>query len=70
MYKAHIFQEALNAVMDETEVEREQILSGCKQEEVVDARSLLIKVMNEKGLYPVQISQITGIGFRSITKFL
>lgn len=70
MYKKQIYQEVLSAVVDATEVEMDQILSGCKQEEVVDARSMLIKLMNEKGLYPVQISQITGICLRSITKFL
>lgn len=70
MYKVQIFQEVLPAVVEETEVEQEQILSGCKQEEVVDARSLLIKLMNDKGLYPVQISKITGINIRSVTQFL
>lgn len=65
-----IFQETLAAVIEETELERAQILSGCKQEEVVDARSLLIKLMNDKGLYPVQISKITGINIRSVTQFL
>lgn len=70
MYKIQIFQEVLPAVVEEMEVEQEQILSGCKQEEVVDARSLLIKLMNDKGLYPVQISKITGINIRSVTQFL
>lgn len=70
MYKVKIFQEVLPAVVEEMEVEQEQILSGCKQEEVVDARSLLIKLMNDKGLYPVQISKITGINIRSVTQFL
>jgi hypothetical protein len=70
MYKVQIFQEVLPAVVEEMEVEQEQILSGCKQEEVVDARSLLIKLMNDKGLYPVQISKITGINIRSVTQFL
>lgn len=70
MYKAQIFQEAISAVVEETEIDREQILSGCKREEVVDARALLVKVMNEKGLYPIQICRLTGIGLRSITKFL
>ena len=68
--KAQIFQEVLSAVVEETEVTREQILSGVKSEEVVDARSLLIKVMNEKGLYPTQISQTTGICARSVDRFL
>lgn len=70
MYKVQIFQEVLSAVVDITDVEQEQILSGCKQEEVVDARSLLIKLMSDKGLYPMQISKTTGINSRSVTKFL
>ena len=68
--KAQIFQEVLSAIVEETEIEKEQILSGVKSEEIVDARSLLIKVMNEKGLYPTQISQITGICARSVDRFL
>lgn len=70
MYKMQIFQDTLSAVVEAMEVEQEQILSGCKQEEVVDARSLLIKLMNDKGLYPVQISKITGLNNRSVTQFL
>lgn len=70
MYKMQIFQETLSAVMEATEVEQEQILSRCKQEEVVDARAMLVKLMNDKGLYPVQISKITGLGIRSVTQFL
>lgn len=70
MYKMQIFQDTLSAVVEAMEVEQEQILSGCKQEEVVDARSLLIKLMNDKGLYPVQISKITGLNSRSVTQFL
>lgn len=70
MYKMQIFQETLSAVVDITDVEQEYILSGCKQEEVVDARALLIKLMSDKGLYPVQISKVTGIHNRSVTKFL
>ena len=68
--KAQIFQEVLSAVVEETEIEKEQILSGIKSEEVVDARSLLIKVMNERGLYPTQINQTTGLCYRSIDRFL
>lgn len=70
MYKMQIFQETLSAVVEAMEVEQEQILSGCKQEEVVDARSLLIKLMSDKGLYPVQISHLTGLNNRSVTQFL
>ena len=65
-----IFQDTLAAVVEAMEVEQNQILSGCKQEEVVDARSLLIKLMSDKGLYPVQISKITGLNSRSVNQFL
>ena len=70
MYKMQIYQETLAAVVDATEVEQNQILSGCKQEEVVDARSLLVRLMADKGLYPVQISNLTGLNVRSVTQFL
>lgn len=65
-----IFQDTLSAVVEAMEVEQNQILSGCKQEEVVDARSLLIKLMSDKGLYPLQISKITGLNSRSVNQFL
>lgn len=68
--KAQILQEVLSAVVEETEIPREQILSGVKSEEVVDARSLLIKLLYERGLYPTQISQMTGICSRSVDRFL
>jgi hypothetical protein len=70
MYKMQIYQETLAAVVDATEVEQDQILSGCKQAEVVDARSLLVRLMADKGLYPVQISNLTGLNVRSVTQFL
>jgi hypothetical protein len=70
MYKMQIMQEVLSSVVDVTDIEQESILSGCKQEEVVDARALLIRLMRDKGLYPVQISKLTGINSRCVTRFL
>lgn len=70
MYKMEIFQETLSAVVDETGLTSEQILSNGKEEELVDARSILVKVMNERGLYPIQISRFTGICPRSVNRFL
>ena len=70
MYKMLIFQETLSAVVDETGLEREQILSKGKEEELVDARSVFIKILNERGLYPIQISRFTGICQRSVNRFL
>jgi hypothetical protein len=70
MYKMQIYLDTLSAVAEETEVEKERILSGCKAEEVVDARILLIRLLKEQGLYPIQISRFTGICLRSVNRFL
>lgn len=70
MYKMQVYLDTLSAVAEETEVEMEKILSGCKEEEVVDARILLIRLLSEQGLYPIQISKFTGICQRSVNRFL
>ena len=70
MYKMQIFQEVLNAVSEEMEIDKTQILSNNKEEEVIDARSTLVRIMNEKGLYPIQISRLTGVCIRSVNRFL
>ena len=70
MYKMQTYLDTLSAVAEETEVEMDKILSGCKEEEVIDARSLLTRLLSEQGLYPIQISRLTGICQRSIDRFL
>ena len=70
MYKVQIYQETLVAVTEETGLEPKQILSNSKEEEAVYARSILIRVLNERGLYPIQISRFTGICQRSVNRFL
>lgn len=59
MCKSEIFAEILEAVSRETEVSAAQILGCSKQMEVVDARSILAKLLSEKGLYPEQIAVLT-----------
>ena len=70
MYKMQIFQEVLSSVSEETEIDKAQILSNNKEEEVIDARSTLVRIMYEKGLYPIQISRLTGVCIRSVNRFL
>lgn len=70
MYKLEIFEKTISAIVEETEIKRELILSNAKQEEVVDARYLLVEIMSEQGLYPTQISHFTGICLRSVDNFL
>lgn len=70
MYKMQIYLDTLSAVAEETEVENEKILSGCKAEEVIDARAILIRLLSEQGLYPIQISRFSGICLRSVNRYL
>ena len=49
MCKSEIFAEILEAVSRETEVSAQRILGCSKQMEVVDARSILAKLLSEKG---------------------
>lgn len=58
MCKSEIFAEILEAVSRETEVSAAQILGCSKHMEVVDARSITAKLLNEKGLYPEQIAML------------
>ena len=70
MGKQEIFNKVLSLVEEETEVSRDLILSGNKQEEVVDARALLIFTLYEQGLYPAQIGCLTKICPRCINPFI
>lgn len=56
MCKSEIFAEIIEAVSRETEVSASQILGCSKHMEVVDARSILVKLLHENGLYPEQIA--------------
>lgn len=70
MKKLELFNKILAIVEEETEVSREDILSGSKKEEVVDARALFIFVLHMMGFYPVQISSLSGICSRCINPFI
>lgn len=70
MKKLDLFNKVLDAVEEETEVSRSLILSGNKSEEAVDARSLLIYILYEQGMYPQTIAKISGICPRCIQPFI
>lgn len=57
MSKTKIFAEILEIVSIETEVSASDVISSCKQIEVVDARSIYVKILCEIGFYPVQIAE-------------
>lgn len=70
MGKQETFNRVIEIIEEETEVDRDLILSGNKREEVVDARSLLIYTLYELGFYPVQIAALSGICPRCIMPFI
>ena len=70
MRRQKTFDRVLALIEEETEIAREFILSGNKQEEVVDARALLIITLYDMGFYPSQIATMTGICSRCINPFI
>lgn len=70
MGKQEIFNRVLSLIEEEAEVSRDLILSGNKQEEVVDARALLIYTLHELGFYPTQIAALSGICPRCVSPFI
>lgn len=70
MGKRDTLNTVLSFIEEETEVSRDLILSGNKQEEAVDARALLIYLLHEIGFYPAQIGALTGICPRCIGPYI
>lgn len=56
MRKTEIFENVLNAVSQTTEIGKKEILSDSRDEEVVDARSILVHLLIEIGFYPGQVA--------------
>lgn len=57
MCKTQLFNTVLQFVAKETEIPECLITSHSRATEVVDAKSILVKILAENGMYPVQISQ-------------
>lgn len=66
MPKSEIIASVLSHVSEETEISREEILSSCRQQEVVDARHLAIVLMSEMGVYARQIASVFGVSARNV----
>lgn len=69
MCKTQIFNDILQIVSEETEINEALILSDNKSTAVVDARSILVDILRENGLYPVQIAEYlhkTPAGIRNL----
>lgn len=64
------FERTLAAVSEVTEIDRELILSSCRQMEYVEARVLLIKALNEQGYHYMQIARVMNRAVPSIRALL
>ena len=51
------FEKTLAIVSEVTEIEKEKILSSCRQMEYVEARVLFIKSLSEQGYHYTQIAK-------------
>ncbi|WP_297448732.1 hypothetical protein [uncultured Alistipes sp.] len=56
MCKSDVFNRVLDIVSRETEIDASEILGKGRTIEVVDARSILFKILREEGMYPSQIA--------------
>lgn len=70
MSKSEIFNLILRIVSDETEIPGQQILSGRKDMETVDARYLLVHFLSYVGFTPSYISSRISITERTVTNIL
>ena len=59
MCKSFIYETMLDAIVSETEIPRELILSHDKHPDVVEARCLLFHYLHKAGFYPAQIARMT-----------
>lgn len=70
MCKTNIITRIIDCVTKETEVSESLIRSGKKSADIVDARSIAIKIMSEQGLYPSQISSYMHVSSTSVRNLL
>jgi len=70
MCKSKIYNDVLDAVVDETGVSSSEILSHGKHPEAVEARCLLFYYLREVGFLPSQIARMTGQSRQCVTALL
>ena len=70
MCKSLIYETMLEAIVSETEIPRELILSHDKHPDVVEARRLLCHYLQRAGFYPSQIARIMGQSRQCVNEYL
>lgn len=70
MYKKDYFDRVLAVVAEMSELSSEDILYGRKTDEVVDARWIIVKILNEQGYHTAKIALLMGMTTRNVTHIL
>ncbi|MCM1216489.1 MAG: hypothetical protein NC209_03755 [Alistipes sp.] len=70
MRKSELFAHILDYVVVETEIEKEQILSSNKNAEVVDARYILVYILDRNGFYHREIARLSGISRQAVSRMI
>lgn len=70
MCKTRLFKTVLRLVSQETEISEIMILSKSRCTAVVDARSILVNILNDYGVYPVEIASFIKQTPASIRKII
>ncbi|MCM1301892.1 MAG: hypothetical protein NC226_09240 [Bacteroides cellulosilyticus] len=70
MRKSELFAHILDCVVVETEIEKEQILSSNKNAEVVDARYILVYLLDRNGFYHREIARLSGISRQAVSRMI
>lgn len=70
MCKSRIFNEILKAVSEETEVPADRILSNKKDEDTVDARYILVHLLNKSGISHVSIAKFINKDIRTVNNIV
>lgn len=70
MRKSQLFELIKTIVIDECEISESELLSGTRTADVVDARYILVKCLNEQGMYPADIATFLPLKQRTISHIL
>ena len=62
MEKSKIFADILSVLSRVSCIPEDAILSRSREEEVIDVRFILVKLLHERGFYPRSISSLIGRG--------
>lgn len=70
MCKSEIFAKILHEVSEAMEVPEFDIISGCRNAEVVDARYILVYFLHKKGFYASTIAPFLNCRKRSVNHMI